>query len=163
MHGAQFKRRQGAHTTVAVDEACGVGVGVFADAQVGPVFHEPQSAFSVGPVVGPSAFTGGLVGEVEFFDGVFDGVDAVECALDAGVVLGLALAVSLGDVAFALAGCRCGLVSFQPLDAVHEGAVGLHGPVVAAHGLGGHVHGAFCLCAGLVPLHHVEVVHEGFA
>ena len=120
----------------------------------------------MGFVVGPSAFSAGLVGEVVGFDGVFDGVGAVECALDALVVFGLALDVSLGGVAaggalFAAAGG--GVVFVEPLFGVHAGSFGLLGPVFAACGFGGGVHDSFCLCAGFVPFHHVQVVHEGVA
>ena len=162
MDGAQLKRRQGTHAAVTIDEARGVSVSVLADAQILTAFDEAQSAFGVGSVVGPPAVSAGLVGQIEGFDSVFDSVGTVECAPNTGVVLGLALAVSLGDVAscrarLALSG---GCVGLHPFDTVHEGAFGAYGLVLAAFRLCGHVHGAFCLRAGLIPLHHVQVGHE---
>ena len=165
MHGAQLECGEGTHAPVPVDEACGVSVRVFANAQVRPAFNKAQAPFGVRPTVGPAPFTARLIGEVELLDSVLNRVHAVECALDAGVVLRLAALVALGDIT--LAGARLALrgrgVCLQPFEAVHKRSFRLFSPVVAALGLGGHVHGALSLRAGLIPRHHVQVVHDGLA
>ena len=136
---------------------------MFTNAQVRPALNKAQAPLSVRPVVRPTAFTTGLIGQGEGLDRTLNSVHAIESPLDARIILRLAALIALSDIT--LTGARLTLrgssARLQPFEAIHKRPSHLFSPVLAAQRLGGHVHGAFGLLTALIPHHHIKMAHEG--